>query len=246
LNCVKLRLIFDDARPGAWNMAIDEALLASVSQGAAPAFRHYGWSEPTLSLGYFQSYAGRCEHPPSLHCPVVRRPSGGGAILHDREWTYSLILPIADRATSDRRRLYDAVHGALVESLRAAGISAVLWEADANAPESFLCFQRRSRGDVVLRGRKICGSAQRLGKAAVMQHGSILLAASPAAPELLGIEELAERRWSPQEIQADWLSRLATRLGLEWVEEGFTEEERRAAAVLAARRHAHSDWIKRR
>jgi len=86
------RLIVDRPAPGAWNMAVDEALLdAAVEQGVA-ALRFYQWSEPTLSLGYFQRHADRDSHAASHDCTLVRRQSGGGAILHDRELTYSLTL----------------------------------------------------------------------------------------------------------------------------------------------------------
>src|SRR5262245_32066382 len=88
-----VRLIIDPPQKGAWNMAVDQALLESAAASGGVALRFYQWSEPTLSLGYFQPIAARSEHPPSLHSPVVRRASGGGAILHDRELTYSIAAP---------------------------------------------------------------------------------------------------------------------------------------------------------
>ena len=88
-----VRLIIDPPLRGPWNMAVDEALLADDVETDAATLRFYRWSEPTLSLGYFQSYADRELHAASRGCAVVRRQSGGGAILHDRELTYSLVLP---------------------------------------------------------------------------------------------------------------------------------------------------------
>src|SRR5262245_54691837 len=82
------RLIVDGAAGGPWNMAVDETLLESAAASGAASLRFYGWSEPTLSLGYFQRAAARQTHATSLGCPMVRRPSGGGAILHDWELTY--------------------------------------------------------------------------------------------------------------------------------------------------------------
>src|SRR5689334_21696416 len=88
-----LRLIIDPPRQGSMNMAIDDALLESAAEAGVATLRLYQWSEPTLSLGYFQAAAERKTHQPSLTCALVRRASGGGAILHDRELTYSLALP---------------------------------------------------------------------------------------------------------------------------------------------------------
>ena len=91
-----LRVIVDPPADGAWNMAVDEALLLS-DERTGLTIRFYQWEEPTLSLGYFQSLAEREQHPPSVDCPMVRRASGGGAILHDRELTYSMVAPLDQR-----------------------------------------------------------------------------------------------------------------------------------------------------
>src|SRR5436190_15116613 len=88
-----LRLIIDPPLIGPMNMAIDEALLESAATDGVATLRLYQWSEPTLSLGYFQAAEERERHQASTNCPLVRRASGGGAILHDRELTYSLALP---------------------------------------------------------------------------------------------------------------------------------------------------------
>jgi hypothetical protein len=90
---VDIRLIIDPPQNGAWNMAVDEALLLDAIEDGSATLRFYQWSEPTLSLGYFQRYADRNQHHASRNCAIVRRQSGGGAILHDRELTYSLVLP---------------------------------------------------------------------------------------------------------------------------------------------------------
>src|SRR5688572_3671775 len=90
------RLIIDPPARGAWNMAVDELLLEEACRGAR-ALRLYQWSEATLSLGYFQAAAERTEHTASRDCPLVRRASGGGAIVHHRELTYCLAMPVAER-----------------------------------------------------------------------------------------------------------------------------------------------------
>ena len=83
-----------------WNMAVDQALLESVDKTQVPVIRFYQWESPALSLGYFQKMADRELHPASRDADCVRRATGGGAILHDRELTYSVALPFAASATS--------------------------------------------------------------------------------------------------------------------------------------------------
>src|SRR4051812_39572627 len=90
-------LIIDAPADGAWNMALDEALLHAAESDGTATLRFYGWREPTLSLGYFQKHVDRALHSASENCTLVRRTSGGGAILHDRELTYSIALPKSHR-----------------------------------------------------------------------------------------------------------------------------------------------------
>src|SRR3954463_4715971 len=188
-------------------MAVDEVLLMDAVENGNATLRFYQWSEPTLSLGYFQQLASRQQHFASRNCAVVRRQTGGGAILHDHELTYSLILPPADPLTRNTSQLYNAVHAAFIAALskdsQNAGLERSLkcrgkQAADESQDEPFLCFQRKSPGDVVLAQpddstvarvppRKVLGSAQRRHRGAILQHGSLLLEQSTAAPELAGL-----------------------------------------------------------
>ena len=244
----RCRLIRHCPASGAWNMAVDEMLLERAQEEVA-CLRFYGWSEPTLSLGYFQSYDDRNEHPPSLSCAVVRRLTGGGAILHDAESTYSIVLPGAHPLATRRDELYQAVHGCLIEALGRLGITARLCEASdrsetARAP--FLCFQRRSPGDVLIGRTKVCGSAQRRRNGAVLQHGSLLWRASSAAPELPGVTDLVSH---PIELEAAtelWLSGLSRRLGLGWQSDDLDEKEVRRTETLVLARYAAYDWTRNR
>jgi len=97
MSVTPARVIFDSAGDGAWNMAVDQALLMSAEQDGMVTLRLYAWAQPTLSLGYFQKHADRQLHTASATCPLVRRRSGGGAILHDQELTYSLAIPSSHR-----------------------------------------------------------------------------------------------------------------------------------------------------
>ena len=144
------RLIIDEPRNGPMNMAVDEWLLRCASETGGRAIRFYSWERPTLSLGYFQKAADRSLHAPSSDCDIVRRASGGGAIVHHRELTYSCVAPIVDRAHSSATHLYDLFHQTLIETLADFGIRARLADAEdvaAADPRSFLCFQRRSSGE---------------------------------------------------------------------------------------------------
>jgi lipoate-protein ligase A len=204
------RVIFDSPGRGTWNMAVDEALLEEAADHGIMTLRLYQWSEPTLSLGYFQPLSARAQHAASAVCPVVRRPSGGGAILHDRELTYSLAVPGEHRWAKDTQKLYEVVHESVISTLLANlptddTLSLTRWggtsvSSEARAP--FLCFERRAAGDVVFRrkddhsqGHKIVGSAQRRRRGAILQHGSILLHTSRFAPHLHGICSLTNVQW---------------------------------------------------
>jgi lipoate-protein ligase A len=212
------RLLFDPPAAGAWNMALDEALLESATAGNHCTLRFYQWSEPTLSLGYFQKHEDRAKHIASNGCALVRRSSGGGAILHDRELTYSFTVPPEHRLARTPTDLYHAFHGSLLETLGLlAGSNFELSAGNARVPaadEPFLCFRRHAPGDVLLNGHKIAGSAQRRHRGAVLQHGSILLKRSALAAELPGVQELTGVRIEPEILARKWSAMLATHLSL--------------------------------
>ena len=274
------RLLLDPPAPGAWNMAVDEALLEAAAAERQCTLRIYQWAEPTLSLGYFQAYADRNQHEASRRCPAVRRASGGGAILHDIDVTYSLAVPDHHPLATNRLRTYQAIHDTLIEALSQWGIDAALFaqpadvcspafgrnssgDEDQLSPElrttlpfscppeppirqPFLCFQRRATGDVLVRGEKVAGSAQRRCRGAVLQHGSVLLARSAAAPELVGLKELAAKPILAEEFIQVWLERLSGALALRWQRSDLPEEHRRRAATLAAEKYESSVWTNAR
>ena len=193
------RVIIDPApRSGSMNMAIDEVLLESALDREIHSLRFYQWSQPTLSLGYFQK-PDDPDIPASLRkLPIVRRLSGGGAIVHDDEWTYSCAVPAKSPLAHVPSELYTRMHNAIVNVLHRHGIDAAL-RGDTKFPDdakqqndnAFLCFTRGDPNDVMLAGHKILGSAQRRRRGAILQHGSLLWRASEHAPELPGICDLA-------------------------------------------------------
>lgn len=243
------RFFVDEPAAGDWNMAVDEVLLEGAAERQRAALRFYRWSEPTLSLGYFQHARDRERHPPSRDCPLVRRQTGGGAILHDREWTYCLAVPLAHPLAADATRLYTAVHEALRSALAEFGVATTLGTArqhSAAAAEPFLCFQRRTPGDVLFGNSKICGSAQRRPRGAVLQHGSLLLAASPHAPELPGIGELTGENLDCRALVESWASQIGRRLDLELAVARLTESERVAVRALTLEKYGTAAWSLRR
>lgn len=176
-----MHVYHDGAHDGPTNMARDESLLYSDMVQPA-ALRIYTWNPPTISLGYFQAFDEVARLPADVRdLAVVRRPTGGGAILHDREITYCLVLsdaiPIARRGPAE---LYRVVHECWRAALAKTGVESEL------APESFplptprtgpfFCFQKPGRTDLIVGTDKLLGSAQRRIPGRVLQHGSLLLA----------------------------------------------------------------------
>lgn len=187
--------ILDQARLGAENMAIDQALLEIAGRDQCVFLRVYSWSQPTLSLGYFQSYDERLTHQPSLQLDIVRRSTGGGAIVHHHDWTYSVCVPdsLLKSNLGAVPELYEAIHESVIAWLAKFNIHASRFNEDPACKSdgcSFLCFERRSTGDVVSGGMKLMGSAQRRKYGALLQHGSLLLQRSTYAPSLDGTKEI--------------------------------------------------------
>jgi lipoate-protein ligase A len=245
------RLIIDPPAEGAWNMALDEALLESAQNDGVATLRFYSWHEPTLSLGYFQPHADRRLHSASSGCVLVRRASGGGAILHDRELTYSIALPQNHPLAIRAEMLYRAVHESLVETLAELGLSATLHERSDKphgppAEKPFLCFQRREPGDVLIGPHKIAGSAQRRQRGAVLQHGSVLLARSRFAPELPGIADLISVGVEIDQLRKLWRPRLAMRLETNCHQSSLPDSLLTAAREIAQRKFAHQTWTNHR
>jgi lipoate-protein ligase A len=262
------RLIKDRPASGAWNMAADEALLRSISRaGQGSALRFYYWDQPTVSLGYFQNAADRRSHGASLACPLVRRATGGGAIVHDLELTYSFVVPADSRWAGKPGELYDAFHGTLVQELGERGIPARLCiqGTPQRRDEPFLCFQRRAPGDVLLGDQKIAGSAQRrfrggvlLGdqkiagsaqrrfRGGVLQHGSVIIGMSARCPEIAGIERIAQLELSADELADRWTARLQSALGLRMNPASLVDMEVETATDLVEQKFSCGGWTLKR
>jgi len=167
--------VYDDhgVRSAAENMAVDEALLESAS---APTLRFYHWRRPSLSFGYFGSFAEVAAEESRRE--IVRRWTGGGIVLHGTDFTYSIILPRHDApAPLGARAIYTQVHEALRHVLSKQS-NVVL--AASNAPKiSDACFANPVIADLLADGRKIAGAAQRRTSAGLLHQGSIQYGALP-------------------------------------------------------------------
>ncbi len=230
-------------------MAVDEVLMHWAAATNRCCWRFYRWRAPTLSLGYFQAYEDRWQHAAGRDCPAVRRISGGGAILHDAELTYSFVLPRGHRLAARRSRLYETVHNSLIDVLCEYGIKAALYQGERYPHQKrrpFLCFQRRAPGDVLVGQTKVAGSAQRRTSHSVLQHGSVLLERSGAAPELDGLNNVVDTRVSEDRLIEGWLEKLGQRFALSWENGPLCDAERREAARLVERKFGAESWTRRR
>ncbi len=226
-------------------MGVDECLLATAHRTSQPTLRIYQWDQPTLSLGYFQSFPDRQQQAFSGKCPCVRRHSGGGAILHHHELTYSVIVPILDRWSPTAEQLYRRVHEGLASLFRRWGLHCSLWNG-AESDKAFLCFERRASGDLVSGEHKITGSAQRRQRGALLQHGSLLLSGSSYAPHLPGIFDLTGTSLPREDVQRAVAHAMAETLTWELREEQLTSDERDQAARLVEQKFGKASWTHRR
>ncbi len=257
------RLIIDPSAAGPWNMAVDEVLLVDAAEQGVATLRFYEWLAPTLSLGYFQRYEDRQQHAASRGCAIVRRQTGGGAIVHDRELTYSLALPAGHPLARQTAKLYAAVHDAFIAVLtpqltgRTPCWDLLRHDQDSSLlpqDEPFLCFHRRACGDVLMVPRsdaagaawKILGSAQRRRRGTIFQHGSLLLEKSPAAPELLGLRDLARQAFTIEELSATLSVCLGAALEIRFIESCLPGGLESKARELANRKYDSPTWTHRR
>jgi len=177
------RLIIDGDLPGARNMARDVAKLEAVSAGESPpTLRLYGWDPPCLTVGRHQGHeAADLDFCRTEGIDVVRRPTGGRALLHHLELTYAVIAPLGvEPLPRGLQDTYRKICSALVGAIRSLGVDAELTSGEVNlqlpGPRTTVpCFEAPAGGEVVVRGRKLIGSAMRAHGSAILQHGAILL-----------------------------------------------------------------------
>ncbi len=269
------RLLNSGAHDGYTNMATDEAMLLALQQGLIPpTLRLYAWEPPCLSIGCFQSVAEDVDTDACAARGIdwVRRPTGGRAILHDQEVTYSIVVRQDDeRVAGDVMESYRRISLGLVEALRILGV-----QADMAAPHSpqaqskakpAACFAAPSQHEITVGGRKIIGSAQRRQGNVILQHGSLLLgldvekltsvlrypspeartrAAAQVRSEAVTLEELLGRRVSPKSVAGALAAGFASALDVDLVPASLTPAEEAERDRLLREKYRADQWRFRR
>jgi lipoyl(octanoyl) transferase len=266
------RLMLSPALPGTDNMALDEALLESVAaKRQPPTLRLYHWEPACLSLGHAQPVEDAdLERLRTMGWDLVRRTTGGRAILHIDELTYSVTAP------TDHRLLgggvlpsYRRLSRGLLAGLELLGVRA---DAAPGQPQAWtdrtnpVCFEAPSAYEITAGGRKLIGSAQRRRAAGVLQHGSLPLcgdlgricsvlvfrsdgdreaAAARVRLRATTLEQLLGRRVPWEQAAESLVSGFAQALGLHWTIEEPDAEERARALVLRSERFAANEWTAR-
>jgi lipoyl(octanoyl) transferase len=187
------RLFHTPAQSGAVNMAIDHALMARARRTGESVLRVYTWSAPTLSLGRHQLARGRVnpDAARALGVSLVRRPTGGRALLHHREVTYSVTAALS--RDDSVRTWYASINTVLLRALHALGVNAetAVVSGRTPLPATASCFVRPDEGEITVGGRKLVGSALLRQEGALLQHGSVLLEDDqPMLNALLPADEL--------------------------------------------------------
>ncbi len=222
--------------PSAFNMALDEALLEAVSRLGQPVLRFYGWTEPAATFGYFQKYAD-VERATRLR-PLIRRPTGGGIVPHDVDWTYSLAFPSghawhALRAEASYRRAHEwlrAAFGRLGMETQLAPVPSP--QSEIRNPQSAMgCFAGHEQFDLLWRGKKIAGAAQRRNKLGLLIQGSV-------QPPLASL------------TRADWQDAMCgtgrREMEIEWSDFAPDAALQERAESLARRKYSQREFITRR
>jgi lipoate-protein ligase A len=210
-------------------MALDEALLAAMPRLRRPVLRFYSWSEAAASFGYFQKYS-EVERATALR-PLVRRPTGGGIVSHDSDWTYSLAFPAGHdwhslQAIESYRRVHKWIREAFAKLDLAGELASSARKAGAGE-----CFAGHERFDVLWCGKKIAGAAQRRTRDGLLIQGSIQ--PPPHSP-----------------ARADWEQAMCdvakAASAVEWIDLAPDDRLRESAAELARKKYSRDDYNRKR
>lgn len=218
----------DISRNPYMNMSIDELLLTHISSFGVPVVRIYGWDRKSLSIGYVQSY----EAAQQEGYTAVRRPTGGGVVYHDRDLTYTIVVPESHPICRlDRIESYHVFHRAVKAALAEFGLQAELSDAESGAVDraTMRCFVTPTRYDVLCGEQKYAGSAQRRTRDGILHQGSIDLKASGGDSAILA-KKLAEA--------------LEKQFEIEFIEFKVSDGFLREAEELALKKYSTEDWNK--
>jgi len=228
-------------------MALDEALLEAMPRLGRPVLRFYGWTEPAATFGYFQKYAD--VERATLLRPFIRRPTGGGIVPHDADWTYSLAFPPGHewhslKAEESYRRVHEWIQSAFVKldvvtelalcSKKSPEAVRSSRREEAHTEKSEMgCFAGYEKFDLLWHGRKIAGAAQRRNKLGLLIQGSV-------QSRCIGIS-IARADW--QKAMGD-VGRVE--FGVEWSDFAPDETLRERAEFLAKQKYSQPVFIRKR
>jgi lipoate-protein ligase A len=267
------RLMCTSPANGAWNMALDEAILLSIGRGESPAtLRLFAWDPPCLSLGYAQPFADiDIGAITARGWGVVRRPTGGRAILHTDEITYSVIASNQEpRLAGSIVESYRRLSRALLEVLRLLGIQSNA-DKEYDLPEQVdkrgaVCFEVPSNYEITVGDKKILGSAQARRSEGILQHGSLPLfgdisritqvltfpdeskrnqVAQRVLERAVTIESILQKSISWEEAAIAFEKAFESTLDLQFVHGDPTPQELQEAERLVREKYANSAWTKR-
>lgn len=267
------RVVRSQPASGAWNMAVDEAIMESVQSGKSlPTLRLFAWSPPCISLGRAQPYSDiNSIQLTGLGWGVVRRITGGRAILHTDELTYSVIGPDNEpRLTGGILESYRRLAHALLIALEVLGLQAKVYPnkkwTQENNDQKPICFEVPSNYEITYKGKKLIGSAQARRKNVVLQHGTLPLVGdltriikvlnySDSASRDDAKERLLTRATTVENvlnINIPWDQAASTFidafnkiLNITFVKSTLTADELSRIDVLIKKKYAHPDWTER-
>ncbi|MBB6448902.1 lipoate-protein ligase A [Geomicrobium halophilum] len=271
-------LIDSGACSPAYNMALDEMLLTWHSAGLIPpVIRFYEWEPATLSLGYFQKVHKEIdlEAVQRHQLGLVRRPTGGRGVLHDRELTYSVIVSEEHpRMPATVTEAYRVISTGLLEGFKSLGLDAYFSipsskkeQDELKMPRSSVCFDAPSWYELVVEGRKIAGSAQTRQKGVILQHGSIIIDLDTEqlfdlfkypservrrrmqqafAKKAVPINDLTEDKVDTPRVRAAFKEGFERGLDIQLSPYTFTPQQEQKVQELAKSRYENDEWTYRR
>jgi lipoate-protein ligase A len=266
------RLLITPPSPGAWNMAVDEAILEAVDQEAVlPTLRFYAWEPPCLSIGYAQPISDvDTNRLQLLGWHLVRRLTGGRAILHTDELTYSVISPLSDpRLSGGVLESYRHLSAALLTALHIMKIPAESLpnpQVDTNSSKAAICFEVPSNYEITVFKKKIIGSAQARKRKMLLQHGSFPLwgdltritqvlnyhddhQRDDAAIRLLEhattVESILGNKIAWQDAVQAMITGFESELNLKLTRDELSSLELERVNTLMVNKYSHPSWLKR-
>lgn len=267
MNNFKFRLITSESQNGFINMAIDEAIaIACDKQLSPPTLRLYTWNPPCVSIGYFQDVnevidISECKRQ---NIDIVRRLTGGKAVLHNKELTYSIISPSKnDIFPNGIKGSYKAIADCLLHGIKDLGISGEITESPSKKGDGFSCFLDTSFYEISVKGKKLIGSAQKRWRTLFLQHGSIII--SPSHTQLASllrfnkeeertgfinlhkekstsIEEETKKSSDIIEIKSAIKKGFEEKTGIKLFEEELTDFEKTEAQRLFKEKYGNDNW----